>query len=179
MLTLEQIERIIADGKKRMERGRRNERQRQKRGSIESQRERFMDQTRPEGECIVWTGRRNQSGYGATRHNGRNEGAHRVSYRLFRGDIPEGLIICHHCDNPPCVNPAHLYAGTPKDNAHDKISRKRMGARSGYRAPSTLSPQTRAAIRRRYTGRHGEITQIARRFSVSPTTVSQIVRGEL
>jgi hypothetical protein len=50
---------------------------------------------------------------------------HQLSYEMNVGPIPEGKFICHHCDNPPCCNPTHLYAGTPKDNVHDRHARFR------------------------------------------------------
>lgn len=76
------------------------------------------------GECWEWTaGIRN--GYGAFKLNGKAIDAHRVSYEAYNGEIPKGKIICHTCDNPKCVNPEHLYAGTYADNVHDMIKRNR------------------------------------------------------
>jgi hypothetical protein len=84
----------------------------------------------PEAECWLWTGRRNEGGYGViecqlgkVRFRAR---AHRVSYALFVGVIPPGLILRHSCDNPPCCNPQHLLIGTRTDNSLDKVSRDRQ-----------------------------------------------------
>lgn len=83
----------------------------------------------PKTGCWVWNGHTSTSGYGTVnprRHEGHRV-AHRWSYATFVGPIPEGLFICHHCDNPPCVRPSHLYAGTALDNARDAQRRSRNG----------------------------------------------------
>lgn len=77
--------------------------------------------------CWLWTGNHNQKGYGQLRL-GRTGGAistHRFSWALHNGPIPNGLFVLHHCDNPSCVNPAHLYVGTQRDNVRDAINRGR------------------------------------------------------
>jgi len=68
--------------------------------------------------CWEWTGR-TLKGYGVLKIGRTQWYAHRASYRVRVGEIPKGMMICHHCDNPPCINPAHLYAGTALDNARD------------------------------------------------------------
>lgn len=71
--------------------------------------------------CWTWNGPTNRGGYGLWGQ----KLAHRVSWTLANGPIPDGLFICHHCDNPPCVNPRHLYPGTASDNARDMVTRNR------------------------------------------------------
>lgn len=86
--------------------------------------------------CLVWSGKSfNQQGYGIVRHNGRNTSAHRLAWILANGPIPEGLHVCHRCDNPPCCNPEHLFIGTRKDNMQDCLAKGRFatGDRSGAR----------------------------------------------
>lgn len=90
--------------------------------------ERFYSNISKEGNsnnCWIWIGLKNKAGYGRIRMEYSDKTAHRYSYELHYGKIPKGKIICHTCDNPPCVNPEHLYAGTYKDNAQDRESRNR------------------------------------------------------
>ena len=82
------------------------------------------DDCMPNG-CHIWTGALSVKGYGCTSVNGKGVRAHRVSYTIYNGEITHGLIVCHTCDNPPCVNPAHLFLGTYLDNEQDKLSKGR------------------------------------------------------
>jgi HNH endonuclease len=82
------------------------------------------------GPCWVWTASVNSNGYGKIGVGGKLLAAHRLAYTHFVGEIPEGMEIRHHCDNPPCVNPAHLVPGTHGDNMQDMLERGR-GRHSG------------------------------------------------
>ena len=78
-------------------------------------------------DCWLWQGTRMPFGYGLTGGlNGVTTTAHRVAWAIVYGTVPEGMFVLHKCDNPPCVNPNHLYAGTQKDNARDAIERGRF-----------------------------------------------------
>ena len=81
----------------------------------------FLDRTERQGDCVVFVGRRDKDDYGVFR----KEGAHRYSYSYFVGEIPEGMLVRHTCDNPPCVLPSHLRLGTTQDNVNDKMKRGR------------------------------------------------------
>ena len=77
-------------------------------------------------ECWPWRGIIDSKGYGVFTAEQRKYGAHRIAYTLAKGPIPEGLLVRHTCDNPPCCNPAHLLVGTQKDNIADCIARGRF-----------------------------------------------------
>ena len=72
------------------------------------------------GPCLIWRRGLNTGGYGQTSHNGRRVLAHRLAYEITRGSIPHNMYILHMCNRRSCIQPAHLYAGTPQDNADDK-----------------------------------------------------------
>lgn len=129
--------------------------------------------------CWVWTASILQTGYGQIQVDGRPMKAHRLSWILARGPIPDGLCVCHRCDNPKCVNPDHLFLGTAAENTADRHAKGRsaMGPGSGT---AKLNEQTVAEIRRLYT-RYGHVNNsvhLARRFGVAHSTIGRIVRGE-
>lgn len=137
---------------------------------------RFWRHVQKTDGCWCWTAALNrENGYGRFKVHGKMVGAHRFSYMLSYGPIPEGLVICHKCDNPPCVRPDHLFPGTHKDNGRDKVEKGR--ALSGIRnAFAKLTDEQVSEIR------HLDISgipqrEIALRFSLAQTTVSRIVRA--
>ena len=95
-----------------------------------------------ESGCVEWAAHRNALGYGVfrDRHGESMKLAHRVAYALANGPIPDGLLVLHRCDNPSCVNVAHLYLGTDSDNTRDKLERGRMVVRTGERHHAFLRP---------------------------------------
>ncbi len=77
-------------------------------------------------DCWEWQGALNEWGYGITRSDNRTQLAHRVAWEAANGTIPDGLLVCHHCDNPKCVNAQHLFLGTDKDNTQDMVRKGRQ-----------------------------------------------------
>lgn len=95
--------------------------------------ERFESRIQVTPGCWWWTAAKCGNGYGHIRHQGRVLYAHRVSFQLYVGEIPQGLHVLHSCDNPLCVNPAHLSVGTHQDNMSDMYAKGRRKAARGLR----------------------------------------------
>lgn len=126
-------------------------------------------------ECWIWTGSLNLQGYGRFGHNYRDYIAHRVSYELHYGPIPEGMVVCHKCDNPPCVNPAHLFLGTHADNVADMVSKGRNGRGIQMATPKLNEAQVLEIRALAASGMN--YTEIARRYPVTNHQISEIARG--
>lgn len=134
-----------------------------------------------ENGCIPWTGYLDKDGYGniCLVGTGRQHGrAHRYAYERATGQpIPDGMVVCHRCDNRYCVNPEHLFLGTPNDNTADMVAkgRNRFGEKSIH---AKLTEESVRTIVRRY--RAGGITQreLAHEYGVDQTAISLIMRGQ-
>ncbi len=131
-------------------------------------------------ECWEWQGCL-RNGYGKMRVRGQWIGTHTFSLTLKLGALPPGALTCHHCDNPPCCNPAHLYAGSHQDNVDDCVRRKRNNAQKGEaRYNAKLTNQDIMEIRATYSkyGKNGASGQaLADKFGVGKMTISRIARG--
>jgi len=132
-------------------------------------------------ECWEWKAASNGIGYGRLRMPNQCPRpyyyAHRISWRIHRGPIPGKMNVCHRCDNPRCVNPAHLFLGTFRENHIDKI-RKGRGAR-GERLPwAKLSEGDVRVIRRVYrVGKHPQ-REIAEQYGVTQSAISAVIRNK-
>lgn len=144
--------------------------------------DRFYDKVAPDPNsgCWLWTGAVKELGYGVIGLGRRSQGirkAHRVSWELHRGPIPEGLCVCHKCDVPGCVNPNHLFLGTLADNAQDTARKGRLKIpdNRGERATwSKLKTEQAADIAtRRLTAR-----EFAALYGVSESAVCRIWEGK-
>jgi hypothetical protein len=122
----------------------------------------------PEDECWPWRGSKTTWGYGQLILPGGGKAwAHRVAYKMFHGPVPLGLVVRHKCDNPPCVNPAHLETGTTADNARDKALR--------HRVPSKLSDDQVREVR----AAGGTYRSIGTKYGISASAVCLIKAGRL
>jgi len=150
--------------------------------------ERFWNKVDKSGTCWLWTaGQRNASGYGGFLYNGKHSLAHRVSYEIEIGPVPDGLLVLHRCDNPLCVRPSHLFLGTNDDNMKDMAAKGRSPkgdnhctrlrpelVRKGEAAPNArLTEDKVKEIRRRYNNE--EAQALALDFGVSRDTIYGIV----
>ncbi len=127
--------------------------------------------------CIIWTGYRNGDGYGQSvnPNTKKREVAHRISFELFSGKPAGELKVCHTCDNPPCINPNHLFLGTQKDNMLDASNKGKFKERVGQNHPrSTLTTEQVLEIRRLHTDGI-KIMEIVSRFSSTIDTICSIV----
>ena len=104
--------------------------------------EQFYEKTQPEPNsgCWLWRAGLTRYGYGAIGHRGGSILAHRASWAFSRGPIPEGMLVCHKCDVPACVNPDHLFLGTYADNAADRERKGRGRQPSGENHASRKHP---------------------------------------
>lgn len=132
--------------------------------------------------CWIFTGSRHAKGYGAVYVAPRKYvRATRFVWELLHGPIPRGLFVCHHCDNPPCVRPDHLFLGTNRDNMHDALAKGRpsvLRGLKGERQPAAKLTETIVRdMRAEYRARRATITQLARRYGVHPKTARDAVLG--
>lgn len=129
--------------------------------------------------CWEWSLHRDRYGYGQATFNERTMTAHRMSYLFFNGEIQDGLCVCHSCDNRGCVNPTHLFLGTPADNNADMKAKGRYVHHRGERSPGARLTDAEAAEILSL-AQKGEMTQkeIGKIYGVGHTTVSAIFVGD-
>lgn len=128
------------------------------------------------GDCWEWTGGVDR--YGRFWTGSHSALAHRVSWELANGPVPDGLCVLHSCDNPVCVNPDHLFVGTNADNTQDALQKGRLiFPRGEHHGNSRLTEADVLAIRE--AARHASQAQVAAQFGTHQGTISKIVNGKL
>jgi len=129
----------------------------------------------PKTGCWIWTGTRYKEGYGKFSISGHSYRSHRLMWELENDPIPDGLNVLHTCDNPPCVNPEHLFLGTQTDNIADMKNKGRQ-AKGEKIAQSKVTQEDVDDIRRIYSEGYLSQKDIADVFGISNSQVSNIVR---
>jgi hypothetical protein len=122
-------------------------------------------------DCWNWTASKMTGGYGAFNWEDRTVKAHRLAWRHAFGEIPEGLNVCHHCDNRICCNPRHLFLGTHLDNARDRNAKGRQ-AKGRAQPQAKLTEEAVKDIRKS----KGFVKEVARRYGIAPSLVTAIRR---
>jgi hypothetical protein len=145
-------------------------------------------------ECWNWTGAKLKTRYGVLTHKRKQYKAHRAMYTLTKGEIPNGMFVCHSCDNPSCVNPKHLWLGTPLDNMLDKVAKNRHSRGESHADAVKSSLKFRAGILRGENHSQSKLSdsnridilkklrfgltqdKIAKEYNVTQGTISHIYR---
>ena len=128
--------------------------------------------------CWSWTGNVNPKGYGTIKrgYNENNIVAHRASWEVHRGPIPDGMLVLHKCDNPPCTNPDHLFLGTHQDNMDDMVTKERQSKLTGENhGRAKLTEKEVLEIRDLYGFHHYERNELALKFNISYATIGDII----
>lgn len=122
---------------------------------------RFLSKVKITDSCWLWIASKDSKGYGGFRFLGKMNKAHRISWLLFKGSIPNKMLICHKCDTPACVRPSHLFLGTYMDNSTDCVNKGRTLHRYGADNPNAKL-------------KNSEIKEIIRLYSTGNTTLMEL-----
>jgi len=131
-----------------------------------------------EDGCMEWLGHKNHGGYGQLSVHKKMMASHRLSYLMHNGPIPDGMFVCHKCDNPACLRPDHLWLGTCQDNTNDKVNKNRQARSRGEKSSKAKLKETDVIeilekIRGGYTDEY-----IAAAYKVTPITIKRIRRNK-
>lgn len=134
--------------------------------------------------CMEWTDRLSRAGYGRTTYLGKEWGAHRLSWFLKNGPIPDGMNVLHKCDNPPCINPEHLFLGTHLDNMRDMAAKGRaksggvFGEDHGHAKLTSNEVEEILIALALAKSKDGTSGRLALKYGVSDATISHIKHGK-
>lgn len=147
-----------------------------KRGERRPMPERFWAKVSKAGhsKCWEWLSSRDDLGYGMLWYEGRSVRAHRFSWLLANGAIPKGMKVCHSCDNPPCVNPSHLWLGTDADNSLDSVKKGRHVRMMGSEHPMARLDERAVRTIRRLLAVGTKQCDLAKMFRCSQANISRI-----
>ena len=134
-------------------------------------------------KCWIWTAGTRGNGYGTLKLNRKSIDAHRVSWMLTNGIIPDGVWVLHHCDNRLCVRPDHLFLGTPRDNVIDmmKKGREKMPGNFKKGVPNIrrkLSEEIVRLIRKEYIETLTSYSKLAKKYNIAKTPIANLLRHE-
>ena len=129
----------------------------------------FESHTAYRGGCWLWKGALDKDGYGKFTVHYKTKRAHRVAHEIYTGPIPPGALVLHRCDTPACVNPAHLFIGSPADNMRDKCAKGRHPCGEINKAAKLTEKQARKIF-----AASGTHVEVARSFGVTPQQISNI-----
>ena len=124
--------------------------------------------------CHEWMYSKRGAGYGAMRFNGRDQLAHRISWQLVHGEIPAGMLVCHKCDNPSCVNVEHLFLGTQSDNMKDMVAKNRHPYQQGE-AHARAKLQNKDVLKIRDSSMSSSV--LAKMYGVTKRTILNVKHG--
>jgi len=133
------------------------------------------------GECLIWTGPKAGNGYGAIKSGGKQVKVHRASYELSVGQIPDGMHVLHRCDQPACIEPAHLFLGTHEENMADRTAKGRHAVHYGEdNGHAKLTADLVVVLRARYKPKHRKdgAAAMAREVGVHPDTLRAALFGD-
>lgn len=139
---------------------------------------RFWSKVDKSGECWTWTGAHDRRGYGWFKRDRKMVKAHRLSWEMVHGPIQDGMFCCHHCDNPKCIRPGHLFLGTPRDNMRDMVAKGRHSRVRGEKVNGAKLTEAKVIACHQRKAAGESTSAIAKSLGVHKHTVDLLLRGK-